>query len=120
VPGKDKDDIKKSRQIKETEQWVTAKKGQRFAPNTYVDSHGVLRSSGDGSCVVWHHNERQRREHGLSGPCTRRGIQPAQIVYDPVTGAPWCDICWPYEVIRQDAERKKNLEQTVEKLFGSN
>lgn len=117
---KPNDDVKRSRQVHETDVWVKQKKGQVFAPGTYVDSHGVLRAVSDGSCAVWHHTQRQRAEEGLSGACERRGITPAQIVYDPATGAPWCDECWPWEARRQAAEAGKNLGEAIKKLFGNN
>lgn len=117
---KEDDDVRRSRNVHETNQWVTAQKGQRFAPGTYVDSQGVLRAVSDNSCAVWHHTPKQRAEFGLSGRCERKGITPAEIVYDPSTGAPWCDQCWPYELERQAEEAKKRLEQTVKNLFGEN
>lgn len=111
-------DPRQSRQVTETGKWVEQKKGQIFAPGTYVDAHGVLRASSDGSCAVWHHNARQRAEMGLTGSCERRGIRPDQIAYDPQTGAPWCDECWPHEQKRQAFEQSKRFEAGVKKLFG--
>ena len=117
---KPEDNVKRSRQVHETNQWVEAKKGQRFAPGTYVDSHGVLRASSDGSCAVWHSRPRIRERYGLTGRCERRGIRPDQIVYDPATGAPWCDECWPWEVRRQAEDRRKAREKAIKTLFGEN
>lgn len=117
---KPQDDVRMSRSVHETGQWVTAQKGQRFAPGTYVDSHGVLRAVADGSVAVWHHNERERAEHGLTGRCERRGLHPRDVAYDPETGAPWCPDCWPWERRRQVAEAKKKHDQAVKKLFGNN
>ena len=64
-------------------EWVEVPKGMIVAPNTYVDAHGVMRSSVDHSCVVWHNKG-----------CERRGIHASEIVYDPATSAPWCPTCW--------------------------
>lgn len=63
--------------------WVDVPKGRLLAPGTYVDIHGILRSSGDDSCVVWHYKN-----------CVKTGIHPSEIVYDPETNAPWCPNCW--------------------------
>jgi hypothetical protein len=73
--------------------------GMVAAPNTYVDAAGVLRSKGDGSCVVWHN----------SG-CQRRGIRPNEIEYTD-NGAPWCPDCWRANILaalnKQDEDNKK-------------
>ena len=68
-------------------QWVDVPKGYVAAAGTYVDDEGVLRSTGDHSCVVWHLPR-----------CEKRGIQPNEIVYDPETNAPWCPKCWSNKV----------------------
>jgi hypothetical protein len=62
-------------------EWVDVPKNMIPAVDTYVDSEGVLRSSGDHSCVVWH----------IKG-CERKGVQPSEIIYDD-RGAPWCPQC---------------------------
>lgn len=64
-------------------EWVIVPRGMVVAPDTYVDSDGVLRASGDDSCVVWHNKG-----------CEKRGIHASEIVYDPETNAPWCPNCW--------------------------
>lgn len=64
-------------------EWVNVPAGMLAVQNTYVDDHGVLRSTTDHSCVVWH----------LKG-CEKRGIHASEIVYDSETNAPWCPSCW--------------------------
>ena len=86
------------------DQWLDVPKGMVAAPGTYVDDHGVLRSEGDHSCVVWHLG--RNKKTGLS--LCRRGeppkVQPEEIIYD-VNGAPWCPQC--YEDREHERERKK-------------
>jgi len=72
------------------EGWTHVRKGMVAAPDTYVDDLGVLRSSGDGSCVVWH-------KRG----CAKRGIQPSEIVYGD-NGVPYCPVCIQWKA--EDAE----------------
>jgi hypothetical protein len=67
----------------ESGEWIDVPQGMMVAPGTYVDSAGTLRSCVDDSCVVWHNKG-----------CERKGIHPDEIVYDPATNAPWCDLCW--------------------------
>lgn len=83
-------------------EWVDVPHDKVVAVDTYKDREGVLRSTVDHSCVTWHWG---------AAHCTRRGIQPAEIVYDPQTGAPWCPQCWP---IRQQFYETKRLQN----LFG--
>lgn len=125
--GKRDDEVKRHRQIHETNEWVEAKKGQRFAPGTYVDGSGVLRAVSDGSVVTWHARPRIRAAFGLTGSCERRGITPGEVVYDPETGAPWCPECWPVELKRRAAEEKAAKEMIkdakegiIKLLFGKN
>lgn len=68
--------------------WIDVRKGFVLAPDTYVDTSGVLRSSVDNSCVVWH----------FKG-CTQTGIHESEIVYDEKTNAPWCPKCWPKKTL---------------------
>lgn len=63
--------------------------GMMLAPDSYVDIHGVLRSSVDDSCVVWHFKL-----------CKKTGIHESEIVYDPATNAPWCPQCWQKKLIK--------------------
>lgn len=70
-------------------EWVNVPTGMMAAPDTYVDGEGVLRSSGDDSCVVWHNTG-----------CEKRGIHASEIVYDPETQAPWCPKCWQFKEIQ--------------------
>ena len=63
--------------------WVDVPKGMTLAVDTYVDIHGILRSSKDDSCVVWHYSW-----------CKKTGIHASEIVYDPGTNVPWCPRCW--------------------------
>lgn len=83
-------------------EWVDVPKGMVAAPGTYVDSFGVLRSSGDGSCVVWHNRG-----------CQKRGIQPHEIIYGE-NKAPWCPKCWEEN---EPKRQKKAQESKVKKLF---
>lgn len=73
--------------------WVDVPVGMTVAPGTYVDEHGVLRSTGDHSCVVWHRPG-----------CLKKGIKPEEIVYQE-NGAPWCPVCvvWDVEKVAEMA-----------------
>jgi hypothetical protein len=79
------------------EGWTDVPVGWVAAPDTYVDAHGVLRSCGDDSCVVWH-------EIVAGVHCDRRGVQPDEIIYHPETGAPWCPECWQRKRFRSFIE----------------
>lgn len=75
------------------DKWVDVPKGMVPAPDTFVDTAGVLRHQSNNSCVVWHNGG------GGCGPTGQRGtyktgIMPFEIIYDPATGAPWCPICF--------------------------
>jgi HNH endonuclease len=72
----------------EVGKWVDVPPNMVAAPDTYIDSEGVLRSFGDNSCVVWH-----------NPGCTRRGIQPYEIIYNE-NKAPWCPHCWTTNQIK--------------------
>jgi len=96
--------------------WTDVRRGQVVAEGTYIDGQGVLRDAKDGSVATWHVNEKTRRSLGLTGPCVRRGIAPAEIAYDPETGAPWCPECWPVE---QKRRQKEKLEQEFNDLVES-
>ena len=78
--------------------WVGVPRGQMVAMDTYLDDHGVLRSTHDDSCVVWHSVSRDRER------CVRKGIQPDEIRYDPNTGAPWCPDCYEFRPKKGDVE----------------
>ena len=81
-------------------EWVDVPEGMVAAPDTYVDSCGVLRSSGDGSCVVWHRPG-----------CERKGIQPTEIIYD-IAKAPWCPNCYAsFDDERIKLAKKEKEEQ---------
>lgn len=75
-----------------TGDWVDVPRGMLAAPGTYIDDHGIMRDSSDGSVVVWHRTG-----------CNRRGIQPHEITYDGA-GAPWCPDCINSEIVRVDFE----------------
>ena len=79
-------------------EWVDVPKDFVAAPDTYVDAHGVLRSSVNHAIAVWHN-----RKRGFE-PCSYRVTKPDQIAYDPATGAPWCPKCFA------DKEKKRKLE----------
>jgi hypothetical protein len=85
-------------------EWVDVPKGMVAAPDTYVDEHGVLRSSGDNSCVVWHVPQ-----------CDKRGIQAEDIIYDSAN-APWCPDCYMSFEAKREAIREK---EKIESLFGT-
>lgn len=101
--------------------WVDVPRGMVVAPGTYVDEAGVLRSVSDDSCVVWHDvwYEDVPPNPLISGSvwsrlrrsCNRTGIRPSEIVYDPETGAPWCDKCW--ERKEKELEAKKILDEEL-------
>lgn len=74
----------------EAGKWTDVSKGQLVAYDTYVDIHGVLRSSVDDSCVVWHYKN-----------CVKTGIHASEIVYDPETNAPWCPSCWQVKRLKK-------------------
>jgi hypothetical protein len=80
-------------------EWFDVPKDQLAVVNVYYDKGGVLRSSEDDSCVVWHVAGRERPK------CRRKGLEPIDIVYDPETKAPWCPDCWPKELERREMER---------------
>lgn len=67
----------------DTAKWIDVPKDAILAPGTYVDIRGVLRSSKDDSCVVWHYKN-----------CNKTGIDPSEIIRDEQTNAPWCPACW--------------------------
>lgn len=67
----------------ETGKWQHVTKGNLVADGTYVDISGVLRSSVDDSCVVWHYKN-----------CQKTGIESSEIIHDEKTNAPWCPSCW--------------------------
>lgn len=88
-------------------EWIDVPSNRVIAPDTYYDDAGVLRSSGDHSCVVWHWGPKH---------CQRRGIQPDEIVYDKDTGAPWCPECWPVRIDFYERKRLMHLfEQKTKK-----
>lgn len=72
--------------------WVDVPKGMVAAPDTFVDSEGVLRSAGDSSCVVWHNGGGGCGPSGNKGDYLK-GIEPVDIIYDD-KGAPWCPKCF--------------------------
>ena len=109
-------DKTKSNQIDVEGKWVGVRKGQVLAPDTYVDSKGVLRSSGDDSCVVWHLAAKVLIANG-SVPCAKRGIQPHEIVYHPESGAPWCPECWPLSAKLQAEEKSKVAAKVIASMF---
>ena len=74
----------------EANTWVDVPKGMLLAPDTYVDISGVLRSSVDDSCVVWHLKS-----------CNKTGIHESEIVYDEKTNAPWCPTCWQRKMLKE-------------------
>lgn len=76
-------------------EWVDVPKGMTIAPDTYVDAHGVLRSSVNHAIAVWHNRTRG------NPPCGYRVTKSSEIVYDPDTGAPWCPVC--FEVNKKKA-----------------
>ena len=93
-------------------EWVDVPTGMVAAPDTYVDKHGVLRSCGDDSCVVWH----------VPG-CPEKGIQAEDIIYD-VANAPWCPKCYMSFEAKREAEREKqkqqNFKDKIRVLFDPN
>lgn len=99
--------------------FVDVPKSMMAAPDTYVDSHGVLRDSRDNSIVVWHLRPRALEKHGRP-PCSRTGLKVADIAYDPKTGAPWCPDCFVFKKIDDENEWKKVQAQGIEQLFGTN
>lgn len=84
--------------------WVYVPRGQMVAMDTYLDDHGVLRSTHDDSCVVWHQHRTVVDDDGELKriSCSRRGIQPKEIRYDPDTGAPWCPDCYEFRPKKGD------------------
>jgi hypothetical protein len=117
--NKRKDDVKKHRQVHETNEWVQQQNGQVFAPESYVDAHGVLRAISDDSVAAWHLAASVRARHGLE-PCTRRGLSPSELVYDEATGAPWCPVCWPVALAERDIDDAKRKEAAIAEMFGNN
>lgn len=75
--------------------WVDVPRGMVLAPDTYVDISGILRSSKDNSCVVWHFKD-----------CFKTGIHESEIVYDEKTNAPWCPTCWNKKILKEHFNKK--------------
>ena len=63
-------------------EWVDVPRGFVMAEATYVDAHGILRSSGDHSVVAWHNKG-----------CERRGLRVKDLVFGE-NGAQHCPDCW--------------------------
>lgn len=81
--------MEKNKQV-DSSKWIDVAKGAILAPDTYVDIRGVLRSSRDDSCVVWHYKN-----------CNKTGIHESEIVYDEKTNAPWCPSCWNKRMLKE-------------------
>lgn len=62
--------------------WVDVPKGMIAAPGTYVDEEGYLRHSSNDAYAVWHR-----------GGCPIIHVGKEEIVFDIMTGAPWCPVC---------------------------
>jgi len=114
-------DISKTVRVPDGE-WVDIRVGQVVAEGTYLDDEGVLRSTGDNSCVVWHN------KGGGCGPSRvfgeyRKKILASEIIYDE-NGAPWCPQCVADNqrkkiIDKQLAEKAKSLfEPTIFKSKG--
>jgi hypothetical protein len=84
--------------------WVDVPKGMVAAPGTYIDADGVMRAVGTNACVVWHNGPWRR-----DGKCTKGRIVPEEIIYDPVTNAPWCPVCWVRECELRIGDTAKKL-----------
>lgn len=117
--SKRKNDPKQHRQVTETNEWVQQQNGQVVAPETYVDTHGVLRCVSDGSVAAWHLAASVLERHSLP-PCQRKGLSPSELVYDEATGAPWCPDCWPTALAERDIDDQKEKEAKIKELFGNN
>lgn len=88
-------------------EWFDIPKGLTAVPDTYHDSHGVLRSSTNFAIAVWHNGKK-----GVP-PCAYRVTKPSEIRYAE-NGAPWCPVC--FEANEQKAAIRELFGPTQDRI----